>query len=261
MRLPALEQSNLIGMHCLDDNAVVRMCELFIAHSQGVNDNIGAQESNEMMNSHLEALFSKAYILGGSPCSGKSTVAEMLVSVYGFQYYKADDHDPAHLERAQPDQQPVMFKLSKMSWEDIWSRSPSELLDDELTYYRERFPFILDDLCQLGLEKPVILEGAAFLPDLVNQYPVSCNNVVYMVPTLDFQLCHYQQRPWIEAILKDCRNPQQAFDHWMERDALFGQEVMRQASTHGFHVIIVDGIVDINMQFEGVEKQFRLKDT
>jgi len=29
----------------------------------------------------------------------------------------------------------VMFKISKMSWDEIWSRSPSELLTDELTYY------------------------------------------------------------------------------------------------------------------------------
>ena len=29
-------------------------------------------------------------------------------------------------------------------------------------YYQERFPFILDDLKQLHIEKPIILEGAAF---------------------------------------------------------------------------------------------------
>src|SRR5689334_4970029 len=114
------------------------------------------------MKTHLEALFSKAYILGGSPCSGKSTIAEILVARYGFQYYKADDHDPDHMQRSQPDRQPVMFKISKMSWDEIWSRSPSELLEDELTYYHERFPFILDDLGQLESQTPAVFEGAAF---------------------------------------------------------------------------------------------------
>ncbi len=212
------------------------------------------------MNSHLQELFSQAYVLGGSPCSGKSTIAEMLVAKYGFVYYKADDHDPAHMQRCGPDKQPVMFKISTMSWDEIWSRSPSELLNDELAYYHERFPFILDDLCQLGLEKPVILEGAAFLPELVNQYPLRCTNVIYMVPTMEFQLHHYQQRPWIDAILKECRDPQQAFDHWMKRDALFSQEVIHQAEASGFRVILVDGSVDIQMQFKAIQKQFRLKD-
>jgi 2-phosphoglycerate kinase len=210
------------------------------------------------MNSHLQKLFSQAYVLGGSPCSGTSTIAEMLAAKYGFPYYKADDHDPAHMQRSQPDEQPVMFKISKMSWDEIWSRSPSELLNDELAYYHERFPFILDDLCQLGLEKPVLLEGAAFLPDLVNQYPVDRSHVVFMVPTMEFQLHHYQQRPWIDAILKECRDPQQAFANWMKRDALFGQEVIRQAEASGFPIFVVDGSVEIQMHFKAVQKQFRL---
>ena len=195
------------------------------------------------MKTRLDALFSKAYILGGSPCSGKSTIAEMLVAKYGFQYYKSDDYDPAHMQRSRPDRQPVMFKISKMSWDEIWSRSPSELLTDELTYYHERFPFILDDLCQLELQTPTIVEGAALLPDLIVQFPVKPSHVVYMVPTMEFQLHHYQQRPWIDAILKDCRDPKQAFDHWMKRDTLFCQEVIHLANASGFQVILVDGSV------------------
>ena len=212
------------------------------------------------MKTHLDALFSKAYILGGSPCSGKSTIAEMLVAKHGFQYYKSDDYDLAHMQRSQPDQQPVMFKTSKMSWDEIWSRSPSELLKDELTYYHERFPFILDDLFQLELQTPAVLEGAAFLPDLIVQCPVKSSHVVYMVPTMEFQLHHYQQRPWIQGILKECRDPQQAFDHWMKRDVLFGQEVIHLAKASGFQVILVDGSVDIQTQFTVIEKQFRAGD-
>jgi len=212
------------------------------------------------MNSHLQKVFSQAYILGGSPCSGKSTIAEMLAAKYGFVYYKADDHDPEHMQRSLPDQQPILFKISKMSWEEVWSRPPSELLDDELAYYRERFPFILEDLGELELGKPLILEGAAFLPDLINQYPVNQENVVLMVPTMDFQLHYYQQRPWIQGILKECGDPQQAFDNWMRRDALFSQEVIRQAEMSGFRTILVDGSVEIQTQFQAIQKQFRLGD-
>jgi len=77
-----------------------------------------------MPNSHLQKLFSQAYILGGSPCSGKSTIAEMLSNQYGFHYYKADDQESEHMSRAQPDSQPIMFQYSKMKWDEIWSQSP-----------------------------------------------------------------------------------------------------------------------------------------
>jgi len=212
------------------------------------------------MTSHHATLFSKAYILGGSPCSGKSTTAEMLAAKYGFQYYRADNHDRAHMQRSQPDLQPVMFKISRMSWEEIWSRSVADLLKDEIAYYREGFSFILDDLCQFDLETPVILEGAAFLPDLIHQYPVLHHHVVYMIPAIAFQLHHYQKRPWIHGILKECRDPRQAFANWMKRDEFFGQEVIRQANLYGFPVIVVDGSADIDMQFKAVERQFRLVD-
>jgi hypothetical protein len=124
------------------------------------------------MNSNLQQLFSHAYILGGSPCSGKSTKAEMLAVKYGFQCYKADYYDANHIQRSTPDLQPVMFEYSRISWDEIWSQTAEKLLHDEIEYYHERFSFILYDLNQLNLERPVILEGAAFLPELIEQYPV-----------------------------------------------------------------------------------------
>jgi 2-phosphoglycerate kinase len=139
-----------------------------------------------MTSTHLQLLFSTAYILGGSPCSGKSTVAEMLSARYGFQYYKADDHESEHMQRARSHQQPVMFKYSKMNWDAIWSQTPEDLCSDELAHYHERFPFVLDDLQQLDAEDPVILEGAAFLPDLIHPYSVKPENVVFMIPTAEF---------------------------------------------------------------------------
>jgi 2-phosphoglycerate kinase len=211
-----------------------------------------------MIHSFLEQLFSKAYILGGSPCSGKSTIAEMISAQYGFPYYKADDHESDHRQRAQLEHQPVMFTYSKMGWDEIWSQAPERLLADELAYYHERFEYILDDFDGLNLEKPVILEGAAFLPELINPYPLKCANVVFMVPTIKFQLQHYSQRPWIQSVLHECHDPKQAFENWMKRDELFGQEVTHQANTYGFRVIVVDGSVSIQEQFEIIKTQFKL---
>ena len=211
-----------------------------------------------MNNTPLQQLFSHAYLIGGSPCSGKSTIAEMLAARYGFHYYKADDYDPEHMQRAKPDQQPVMFRISKMSWDEIWSRPPERQYDDELEYYRERFSFILDDLALLDAGKTVLLEGAAFLPEMICRWPVPHKNVVFMVPTPTFQRHHYSQRPWISSILDQCHDPKQAFDNWMKRDELFAQEIARQAQALGYAVITVDGSVDIHSQYESLTGSFKL---
>lgn len=208
---------------------------------------------------HIPTIFSRAYILGGSPCSGKSTIAEMLSAQHGFHYYKVDDHESEHMHRAQPDHQQAIVRYSKMKWNEIWSQAPEKLLADEMTYYHERFPFILDDLSQINSVKPIILEGAAFLPELIDQFPVTRKQIVFMIPTIEFQLQHYSQRPWIQSILNECHNPKQAFENWMGRDNLFGEEIKRQASALGYQVIRIDGSIDIKTQFKAIQIQFGLK--
>ncbi len=202
--------------------------------------------------SSLKHLFSQAYILGGSPCSGKSTIAEKLCAQYKFEYYKVDDHDSAHIARCRPDRHPVMFNYSKMGWNAIWMRPVALQVKEEFAYYRERFEMIVQDLAGYKAGSTLLLEGAAYYPDLIWPHAGSSPRVVYMVPTKAFQVRHYQQRPWIHHILSECEDPEQAFGNWMARDALFGQEVLNQAKTYNYRTILVDGARTIDEQYEQV---------
>lgn len=193
------------------------------------------------MDPKIRALFSQAYILGGSPCSGKSTIAERLASHFDLRYYKVDDYEQDHLRRADPDRHPVMARYADMDWNEIWSRPVAFQVEEEFEFYRERFGMILEDLAALGPGKSIILEGAALLPELIKQYDPDPSHVVYMVPSRSFQIQHYQQRAWIQRILKTCDDPKKAFDNWMERDYLFGQTLLNQAEACGYQTLVVDG--------------------
>ena len=189
----------------------------------------------------LRRLFSHAYVLGGSPCSGKSTVAARLAAQYGLQSYKVDDYQEAHMARCRPQAQPVMCRYGALSWDDIWMQPVAQQVDDEFAFYRERFTFILQDLAQMDPARPALLEGVALLPALMQQCGVDPARVLYMVPTASFQRHHYRQRPWIHGILAQCDDPAHAFANWMDRDHQFGQEVLRQARACGFPTMVVDG--------------------
>ncbi|MGC9397157.1 MAG: hypothetical protein ACP5J4_20120 [Anaerolineae bacterium] len=204
------------------------------------------------MTTKIRTLFSQAYILGGSPCSGKSTIAERLAPQYGLQYYKVDDHEKEHSRRCDPVRHPVMAAYAKMSWNAIWSRPVEFQVREEFDYYRERFEMILQDLEACDAEKPLILEGAAYFPDLIKPYNMNPQRVLYMVPTHAFQIHHYRQRPWIRHILTECEDPEQAFENWMMRDHLFGQEVLRQAKANHYRTLVVDGKQSIDELFEVV---------
>ncbi len=84
----------------------------------------------------MELILSQAYILGGSPCSGKSTIAEKLSARHHLQYYKVDDHYQDHVERCDPERHPTMYKIANMGWNEIWSRPVSLQVREEFEYYR-----------------------------------------------------------------------------------------------------------------------------
>lgn len=193
------------------------------------------------LTSRVRQLLAHAYVLGGSPCSGKSTVAAQLAAQFGLDTYKVDDHDAAHMARCRPAQQPVMCRYAAMSWDEIWMRPVPLQIDEEFDFYRERFGLIAQDLVDREPTRPIIVEGAALLPELIHAYGADPARVLFMVPTAAFQWRHYRQRPWISGILAQCADPEQAFANWMARDLGFGQAILRQAQEHGYATMVVDG--------------------
>ena len=138
----------------------------------------------------LGEILAQAYFLGGSPCSGKSTIAKTLATQYELDYYNVDDHYPDHVNRCDPHKHPTMYKITRMSWDKIWMR------------------------------------------------PV------------EFQVQHYSQRAFIQDILKECSEPEKAFENWMQRDHLFGQEILRQAAEFGYRALLVDGEKSLDELYE-----------
>lgn len=190
---------------------------------------------------NLSQLFSNSYLLGGSPCSGKSTLAERLKDEFHFQYYKVDDHQDSHLKRCMLERHPTMYRYASMSWNERWGRPVSVQVQEVFAICRERFEMILQDLEQYDPAKPLILEGTALLPELLEAHRISPEHVVYFVPTKEFQRRLYSRRPWIKDILKECEYPERAFENWMLRDQAFGRKILRQAMERNYRTILVDG--------------------
>ena len=207
----------------------------------------------------LKDILGRSFILGGSPCSGKSTIAKRLAAQHDLAYYKVDDHDRAHMARIDPARHPTMHAFVQMNWNEVWSRPVALQVAEELAFYHERFEMILEDLEVLDRERPVLLEGAALLPELIHQWGVKLNRALYLIPTKAFQVRHYSQRPWIKDILRECDDPEQAFDNWMERDHQFGQEIINQLCLFRYEYIVIDGNKVIDEITRVVRNHFRLR--
>ncbi len=211
-----------------------------------------------MIDNKLRSIIDNTYFIGGSPCSGKSTIAEELSKNYNLDYLKIDDYEQAHIEKANPERHPIMYKWSQMSWDKIWMRSVQKQVEEEFEFYRERFPMILSELKKFQFDSRVIIESAALLPELLKELNLEKHRVIYLIPAKEFQVKHYSKRGFKDGVLEKCSKPEEAFKNWMERDHFFGRKVREQAKDLGYKVIDVDGRRSIEENRKLVKSHFRL---
>lgn len=196
------------------------------------------------------------YYIGGSPCSGKSTVAEELAARFGLTYFKADDFLDEFIDRGAAVEMPVCSRIRSMSAEETWMRPPQVQCREELAFYVEIASLLSRRL--EALTGPVVAEGAAFLPEVLRAWGVVPQRCIAITPTREFQISRYSQRPWVPHVLRECSDPAAAFANWMERDALFAQEVRRQCAQTGYASLLTDGSVSEEERLAQVAAHFGL---
>ena len=80
------------------------------------------------------------YMIGGSPCSGKSTIASLLTQQYGLLHIKLDDLTDQMMDQARANAKPISLLRQDRSPDQIWLRHPKEMADEEWRFYEEIFP-------------------------------------------------------------------------------------------------------------------------
>jgi len=195
----------------------------------------------------------KTYYIGGSPCSGKSTVTEILATKHNLYYFRVDDFLDDYIEKGAKKGYSVCKKIQAMTVDETWMRNPQIQCEEELLWYQEVFEFICEDIKRIQNVNGIITEGAAYLPTLMKTINIPTNQYLSITPTKDFQVFHYRKREWIPYILKDCTDKDKAFENWMERDALFALDVQKQCAKEQYVSLINNGEM---VRF--VEKHFEL---
>ncbi len=197
--------------------------------------------------------------IGGSPCSGKSTIAERITEKYSFTYYNCDAAYSSHVSRCRPELQPVMTKVKQLSMDELFSRPVDQQVIETIQFYQEEFEFIVEDIKSISFSQPILVEGAALLPERVAPFLHTHNRGIWIIPAPRFQVEQYSKRNWIQPILGKCRNPTQSFENWMDRDIAFAQWIHQEAADLGFKVMVTDGGMTIEENAALVEAHFQLE--
>lgn len=196
--------------------------------------------------------------IGGSPCSGKSTIAAALAERHGFAMYTCDDMVDRHTAEAGPDRAPTMHRLGRASCDELWMRPLGQQVREEMTYYDEEFPFILDDLLAKPRDRPVIVEGAALMPHLLDRIDTPSDRSIWILPSPAFQRAHYARRDWRHDVLATCTEQDQAWHNWMARDIGFATAVAAECLVLHGTCLTIDGTRPVSAILDEVTQHFRL---
>jgi 2-phosphoglycerate kinase len=202
--------------------------------------------------------FEKVFWLGGSPCSGKSSISEILAARFDLDVYHADEAFETHRQRVNSAQQPALSKWLASSWNDRWTQPVESLVLDAIACYREHFSLIADDIAARPSGKPLLIEGTALLPREVAGRLRRNNQAIWVIPTASFQTEHYSKREWARTIVGECDNPEIAFHNWMERDRRFAEWIEAETSALGLQLLKIDGNRTIAESAEEVARRFEL---
>lgn len=198
------------------------------------------------------------YYIGGSPCSGKSTIAEALSKKYNLHYFKVDDYLDKYIKKGATNKKEICLKVEAMNSEQIWMRDPLVQCEEELSIYEEIFKFILEDLKQIDCKNGIITEGAAYLPNLVKGFNIPFERYISITPSKEFQIFHYSKREWVPYVLAECSNKDKAFENWMNRDAMFAEAVQQQCNELGYVSLINNGELAVEELINKVVSHFGL---
>ena len=179
------------------------------------------------------------YLIGGSPCSGKSTIAAHLAERYQLIPIKLDDLVEGFTQAARRDGAPISTLREMRTADQIWLREPAAMAEEEWSFYEEIFPYLRQYLVE-NQDKPMILEGAGCLPHLIKSLNMDLSYLC-LTPTADFQKEQYAKREWVPYVLQNSSHPQLAFDNWMKRDILFAKRCRKEAERLSYPQLLTDG--------------------
>lgn len=192
----------------------------------------------------------KVVIIGGSPCSGKSTAAARMAAEYSACCYQVDAHLDELIRMAAERGEPACRSVLSMSSEEIWMRDPEVQCREEFQIYREIAPDVFRGLDAVEAEL-IVAEGAAFTPEVVKTRGI--DRCIALIPTPEFQITRYRERKWVSRILAGCSDRAAAFDNWMRRDILFAGRIEGECAALGIPCIVNDGSLSADRMYQRVK--------
>ena len=183
----------------------------------------------------------------GSP-PFQSTVARRLSANHDLRLYHTEPLSK-YADRTNAADAPLLHAFLAMDMDERWlNRSPQVMLRTFHGFQGEQFDLFLDDLLGLPREPSVLVEGFTLLPRRVAPLLSGPGQAVWLIPTPEFRRAAFDARGSTWDIPRKTSDHDRALANLLERDRLFTDALLREATALDLPVIRVDlglGIDDL----------------
>ncbi|MGI5466213.1 hypothetical protein [Streptomyces sp. CA-132043] len=208
-----------------------------------------------------ERLAHVRWIAGGTG-AGKSTLTQALADRYDVAVYRGDRAEHGWLERCTPQRHPHLAGLRGLRPGGMWhGRTPRQVFQTMPGLHGETVGFIVDDLLAKPDERIILVDYFGILPDQLAPLLRRCGQAVFLLPTPEFRknaLATRYADPACARAIWSTEQPPSALAKRLLRDALWDEEVRRQAVTHGLDTVVIDGSVPVSVLADHIASRFEL---
>lgn len=201
------------------------------------------------------------WIVGGTG-AGKSTLTQLLADRYDVAVYRGDRAEHDWLDRCTPRRHPHFAALRDLPPGGMWhDRTPHQVFRSMPSLHGETIGFVVDDLLALPDAPVVLVDYFGILPRYLAPLLRTPDQAAVLLPTPAFRESALATRyadPARSRANWGTENPADALTKRLARDALWDEEVRRQAPLHGLDVTVIDGTVPVSDLADRIATRFGL---
>ncbi|RPE47116.1 hypothetical protein EDD90_10553 [Streptomyces sp. Ag109_O5-1] len=206
---------------------------------------VTSPSSDSETSRELSDLLAHVRWIAGGTASGKSTLAHLLADQYGVEVYNGDRAEHGWLTRCTPQRHPRLSAMRRMPPGGMWAgRTAKEVFQAMASLHGETTGFLIEDLLAMPTDHIILVDYFGILPN--HLAPLLCrpDQAVFLLPTPQFRQDALGARyadPARARATWGKNDPEAMLTKRLTRDALWDEEVRRQAYDHRLDTITVDG--------------------
>ncbi len=192
--------------------------------------------------------------LGGSPCAGKTSIADHLARLYGLRVYHFDRMERDHIARQLPGGNPKLVEFLSQTMDQRWLLPEvTAMTQRAIEAWTERFALVIEDLLAMPADGLILVEGPGLFPEPVSQLMAHPHQAIWLVSTNQFCAAVRQKR---NGAWRQTSDPERALQKLIDRDASLARYVRSQAEALRLPVYSVDGSQSLDEVAAVVEQHF-----